>query len=239
MISRINLVKNHIIIEIDGKKVLLDTGSQQSFGRAAKLEIKNEFGDDNEIETSRTFTLPDNYMGKNLDSIDKFVGTRLDALLGLDIISHYKLLIDFERMICDISLNPIQLDGVECALNDFMGYPLVLKAAIGGQERNLIIDTGAMISFLDPGVVRNKKIIREADDFHPLINHFTVKIYKAQLSIAGYEFGMEFGDMPSLPTMVAMFLRQGGISGFLGVDLFKNFKVVFDFPEEKITLKRI
>jgi hypothetical protein len=78
----IRLINNHIIVDAE-QQLIVDTGSPVSFHSSGMINL---CGESIAVKTS----IP----GVSADYLSSKVGTRIDGLLGMDIIHRYPLMID-------------------------------------------------------------------------------------------------------------------------------------------------
>lgn len=71
----IEIFDNHIIAKISNTKVLIDTGSPQSFGHIHTIRLLN-----------REFKIKSNLMNVSTSEISDLMGTDVDVILGMDIL---------------------------------------------------------------------------------------------------------------------------------------------------------
>ena len=76
------LIFGHIIFQVNGLKVLLDSGAPNSIGSGQFSFLDNNYN------------LQNNYMGLTTDKLSEYIGTHVDILMGCHIISKYDICID-------------------------------------------------------------------------------------------------------------------------------------------------
>jgi len=113
-----------------------------------------------------------------------------------------------------------------------------IPVSINGASVNLILDTGAHISYLNSDYVSfDTKNLRSTNDFNPLLGNFEVSIVdEFEYSINGNTIIHEVGLSPSqLKTMLGQ-LRVGGVFGY---DLFMRIDFYYLKEENRIAIKFI
>ena len=195
-----------IITDKLGHKLLLDTGSPSSFCEMGQIDM---FGDP--IRTQR------NLMQSNSEYLISNLKIHLDGLLGLDILKMKSFSINYQELSFTI------LDGIP-SKNDLYRFPnssyFKIPVQINEISIDLILDTGAHISYLNPEFINVDTLnLRKTTDFNPilgnfevsLVDHFSYTINETQLD---HEIGLA-------PSNLANMLRQMGVAGVFGYELFK------------------
>jgi hypothetical protein len=126
--------------------------------------------------------------------------------------------------------------------NDLHRFPnssyLKIPVQITGNNINLILDTGAHISYLNPEFVNVDTLnLRKTTDFNPilgnfevsLVDHFSYTINETQLD---HEIGLA-------PSNLANMLRQMGVAGVFGYELFKLIDFYYLKEEKSIALSML
>jgi len=206
------LVDGHIMFEVDGKKVLLDTGSPVSLGSCGTLEID---GSVYEVQDS-CMTLPWN-------DLRMLIGIDVDALLGMDVISEF-----------DLTLNPVDSqvtfdrenrleDRESVQLRLFAEIP-VLEVKIQGRPVKVFFDTGARLSYIDRTLTWAGECLGHEFDFHPSMGRFETQTFMTTVEIDGYEAELKTGVLPESLRRKLIVL---GIKGILGTTLLEHYTITF------------
>ena len=220
----IKIVEKHIIALINNKNVLIDTGSPCSVGAFNQLTLMN-----------KTFRLYKNYLGLEVDKLSKFIGSRIDVLLGGDILSKFFFCINWNTEKIQFSSSPIVSDVLEIPLNFYMDIPII-ELKISNRDIKTFLDTGAKLSYLDPDITSNYKIKEEKTDFYHLIGEFNTPVYKIPVIFANRRFIFNFGNLPEL---LQTALRISNVEGILGNEIFLHYSICFDYRRKKLILKEI
>ena len=166
------LINNHYIITIDGKKFLLDTGCPISFWLRTpieKLTIDNH--------SFRLHSKPDVV---NVNKVNNLVGIPVDGFVGLDIIMETSLTI-YKNGRIDFASQDI--DGVSIPLNT-MGY-LSFDVGCNLMSGRFIIDTGAKYAYGVKGLFHNKNSFAHISDYNPILGDLDGDLYHIDLVVAG------------------------------------------------------
>jgi hypothetical protein len=199
-----------IITDKLGNKLLLDTGSPSSFCATRQIDL---FG--NIIKT------PKNIMQVNAEYLISNLKIHLDGLLGLDLLKMKSFSINYKELSFTI------LDDMPVR-NDLQRFPdasfFKIPAQISGNNINLILDTGAHISYLNPEFIKVDTLnLRQTTDFNPILGNFEVRLVDHfSYSISEIQLDHEIGLSPN---NLASMLRQMAVDGVFGYELFK----VIDF----------
>lgn len=223
---QINLFDGHLIIEADGLKVLVDTGSPVTIGNDTSF-----------IFMGQQHQCTKSILGNGVAELSELMGYNIDILMGLDILQQYYILINYQGKEITFSTEELPLDSEFSTpiIRGGMGE-VCINISVKGEIAKVALDTGAKISYIDPSYVRGEQATETRDDFHPSIGAFRTPIYCMDASISGQEFPVQFGTLPKL---MAMSLSLIGIYGAIGFDLFNAFTVLLDFKNNKLHCKKV
>jgi hypothetical protein len=148
------IVDGHFVLESDGKRLLLDTGSPTTYGRQASFVLD---GTRHDASTGREAR-------QVLRHIDEHVGPGIDVLLGNDVLEQTPFTIEIaERRIVFGTLG----GGSETAL-EISGVPKI-ATMINGHEIRAIIDTGAPVSYVLAEKVAGLPVHSRISDHNPSV----------------------------------------------------------------------
>lgn len=218
----INLYDSHLIFNIDGQKVLVDTGSPVTISRSDHFMFMDQ-------EYNCTTSL----MGHDISSISEMMGYDIDVLMGMDVIGKYEMLTDYKSAKVTFSSEEIPFEpiGTTPIMREMGAVCVILR--VKGQDVKLALDTGARISYIAESYTLDETEIEVREDFNPAIGRYKTPIYAMEASIDGRSFPVNFGKLPS---KLAVMLQMMGIEGAIGYDLFSAFKVLLDFKNNKLLL---
>jgi len=239
---QITIVDGVPVIEVEGKKVLVDTGSPQTFGNVGNLKIMGK-----ERSIPKTLRMA----GVQIESISESIGENIGALMGLDILADYCVSWDYQKREMTISDEACEKEegAVEVAqpqnstLSSLVGMlgmsikkvAVLIEMNVAGNDIVAFIDTGAKTSYLLPALTNGLESEEEVEDFNPLIGKFTTKIYSVKTSIGGVEIPTKYGTLPS---MFASVISQVNAKAVIGRDLFEAAKVTIDFISGKVYIQK-
>jgi len=223
-IFELDLFDNHMIIEVDNKKILVDTGCTNTFGNGKFSFLERE------IIPATNFT------GVSIDSCSQLLGYDLDVLMGMDVLSIYKILIDYHNHQMTVSDEELILENaVRVPIKYQMGR-LLMQLSVKGEILTFALDTGAKISYIHHSITDGEVAQETQHDFHPYIGQFDTPIFNVMASIGDSTFPVRFGNLP-----LELELALGMINwhGVIGSDLFHAFTVLLDIQGGSMWVKRV
>ena len=211
-----------IITDKLGNKLLLDTGSPSSFCETSQIDI---FGD--------LIRTPRNLMGQvNAEYLISNLKIHLDGLLGLDILKMKSFSINYKELAFTI-LDEMPLRNDLHRFPDSSFFKIPVQAT--GNNINLILDTGAHISYLNPEFVNVDTLnLRKTTDFNPILGNFEVSLVD-HFSYAINEIQLDH-EIGLAPSNLANMLRQMSVAGVFGYELFKVMDFYYLKEENTIAL---
>lgn len=219
----INLVDGHLLISDNGNTILVDTGSP--------LTVHQE---DTLCFLGREFPVHTSIMGDGIGSLCRLSGIEFTTLLGMDILSQYRVVFDYEnRQITFLTDEESGLEGTTLPLLNVMGGVKAVTMQINGQQLKVAIDTGAPLSYVDTMVTDGLEPVGEKEDFHPMAGRYTTPVFQLEAVLGGKRFTGSYGN---LPAMMGMSLQLMGLDGVVGYDFFRSFKIQFDFRNSLLVI---
>lgn len=216
---QIHLFKGHPIINDGENRILIDTGAPSTIHTSDSLNFCSE-----------SFGCSTNYMGLTVSKISDMLGTEITTLLGADILSDYKIFLDYQNQVIEFSKQEIDIDGTQTDISNFMGIPII-KMTVDNQELKFFLDTGAKLSYLSDSLTSNYESVGTDEDFYPGVGKFHTKCFEIPTVFGDNEFVVKFGN---LPTLLQMTLKLSGTDGIIGFDFFNNFKVLLDLKNNRL-----
>ncbi len=216
---QLQLFKGHPIIIDGGNIILVDTGASSTIHASDSLNFCSEI-----------FDCTTNYMGLTVSKISNMLGAEITTLLGVDILSDYKILLDYKNQVIEFSKQEIDIVGIQTDISNFMGIPII-EMSIDSQKLKFFLDTGAKLSYLSDSLTHNFKSIGRDEDFYPGVGKFETKCYEIPTTFGDNKFVVKYGN---LPTLLQMTLMLSGTDGIIGFDFFNNFKVVLDLTNNRL-----
>ena len=167
-----HILNNHIIIDIDDKKFLLDTGSPKSFWTYEpinKIEINN-----------RGFVLFPKPSNLSLNQVEKLVGIRVDGFIGLDIIAQTSLTI-YKNGEIKFGVDNINGTTTKLFTNNYLSIQVGSNLIVG----KLLLDTGAKYGYGIKSLFYNQKSFARVSDYNPQLGQLESDIYHLDVIIGG------------------------------------------------------
>lgn len=215
---KIDFVEGHLLIRDNENIILVDTGSPVTMHKESTLSF---LGREHRV------------LNKGVDYLSRLAGVEFTTLMGMDILSQYRVVFDYENEeITFLTHDEAGLEGVEMALPSLMGMILV-NMQIAGRQCLMALDTGAPVSYLDDSITRGMQPVGEKEDFHPMAGRYVTPVYELEAEVGGKTFSATFGN---LPTVMALQLKLLGVDGVIGYDFFKSFKVMIDVAGSKLVI---
>ena len=212
----------YIIPEIDGAKVLIDTGCPITVSAGSNLP---SLGDIWMTQATEQFN-PQTMAGFTKEEFE------FEVLLGRNYLGIVPFMVDWdEKTIC--------FESYEVPEGDEINFQVLMAGAaadakINDKDVKLIIDTGAKISFLGHEKFSECPIVGEVKDYHLSSGHFTAPLISAQFSQGSVTMDLNAGRLDN-----ELFdqLKMVSIDGILGNDIFNYYKKVwYDLPGNRIIL---
>ena len=220
---KIDFYKGHPIIKSGENVILIDTGASATIHVSDKLHFCSE-----------TFNTASSYMGLTVRKISEMLGAETTTLLGTDIISKYKLLIDYKNESAVFGKTDVGATGKATTVSSFMGIPII-SLEIDGVGLKFFLDTGAGLSYLSRDYTEKYESVGTDEDFYPGAGKFRTNRYEIVTKFDDHEFIVGYGNLPPL---LQLTLRLSGTDGIIGYDFFNNFKVLLDIENKTLRYER-
>ena len=195
------LVNGHVLAEVDGGRLLVDTGAVTSIGEGDCVEL-----------LGRRHPITVSYMGTTVSDIEQLVGTRITTLLGADVLSRYDVRIDLESGAFELAEGELPLHPPVIRIDDFQGVPIV-RARIDGREERFFVDTAAKLSYIHSTLSSHWTPAGTDTDFFAGFGEFTVETGSEQIEVGGRDRQVRFA---TLPPLLEASLALAGVRGILG-----------------------
>ncbi len=220
----LKMVNGHLIAEIEGQEVLVDTGVPISIGKEKEFYFLNQ-----------AHPLSPEFMGVTLGTLEKMVGTHIGCVMGADILK--KFFVTFDLPADRISFSDqLQIKPVGAIpLTDFMGSPIA-TCVIDGAEYQVFIDTGTKLSYISQKIAAKYTSIGKETDFYPGLGEFETQVFNIPLTLGDVQLELRCGVLPEL---LETTLRVTGKSGIIGTELFKKYRVRLALPNHALYLEKL
>jgi Ca-activated chloride channel family protein len=211
--------EGHIVVSSNGRNILLDTGSPITFSQERFVQLK-----DRHPVKYREF------QGVDCDIISGFIGSPIEAVVGMDVLTGLNVSIDAGR-------REVTIDGRQPLGSDFsgdleylMGVPIV-KIKVDGRDVRMIVDTAAKLSYLDSSILDRHSHAGTETDFYPGIGEFSTETYHVPVGLGKRDQIMTFGKLPGLLSILLDSFKADGILGF---ELYEKGTVFLSFKENRL-----
>lgn len=166
------LINNHYLVEIDGKRLLVDTGSPTSFLMESHCQ---------EITIDGVkYALQGRTSHVDVAEMMKLVGVKVDGFIGLDIIRQTSLTIHKNGLI-EFRANDVDGKGIDLNTNGFLTFSVESHAMSGA----FIIDTGAKYGYGIRGLFDGLKAFDHVEDYNPILGRLNSDLYHLDMVVGG------------------------------------------------------
>ncbi|HEV8305013.1 MAG TPA: hypothetical protein VGQ25_08640 [Gemmatimonadales bacterium] len=206
----LDMFGGHPLIRHDRQALLLATGSPVSVGSRTPCRFLGQ-----------EFPVQPQYNGLTAEQLSEHVGTRIDVLLGADVLARFAVTIDAEtsRVVFGDERGVPRGRGVP--LETIGGIPVV-EVGLAGRTLRTLFHTGATVSCLQHADTRPYPFVGVARDFYPGMGEFATELRRVPLTFGDQTVNLVCGVLP--PTL-ARALLLGGVHGIVGTNLLQSYKV--------------
>jgi hypothetical protein len=212
-------VRGYLIVMVDGRPCVLDTGSPFSVGYAPIVIADKEF------------PVYDSYLDVCPAYLADHIGTKVEGLIGADILAEFNVNIRHAERLIEFS-SYSSGHAVFLPLNNFMNVP-ILPIKVCGRIVRAFFDTGATLSYLLPEILAGLDSSGRQEEFYPLLGSFLTDVYSTAVGVGGEEREFRFGE---LPEELRMMLEAGQVQAIIGTDLLKHFDLSFSLRDKRMRL---
>ena len=206
----LELFGGHFFIRHDGLTLLLDTGSPVSVGQRSPYRFLGR--DVAVVRQYNDMTIPD---------LSEIVRTRVDMLLGADVLSRYAVAIDPEAGRVTFGSDPRAPRPRPVPLEVIGGIPVV-NVSLAGRPRRVLLHTGASLSCLRDTDTRTYRSVGVARDNYPGLGEFATELRRVPMSIGDQPLTLVCG---SLPPVLEQSLVRVRVHGIVGTNLLRSYKL--------------
>ena len=212
----IKLFNNHIVI-FGSQTLLLDTGSPVSFHPSGILKFEE-----------KCFKVLTNIGEVTPQYLSEKVGCVIDGIMGMDIINRFPSLISLKDNWMFIDDDAAYHSHFQMySLPSIAGGLLGITVLVNHHRANLIVDTGAPISYIQSEFVNGLDSVESMNDFSPYVGIFKTNTYLCEVDFLIdtsriQKRTIRFGIPPAI---ISNTLNQLTVDGIIGVDLFKELRL--------------
>ena len=207
----IKLSNGHVLIEGGNGRLLVDTGSPLSFHKSGRLVLGGQ-----------EFSVPTSLMGTDAEYVSEHVHDRVSGLVGMDIIGR------LGGVRIDVPAGKLTVGGGTEGMTRIpshlvLGY-VFMNMTVNGRQVQVILDTGAPVSYVSPSLTEGLTPVDRVQDFNPMVpgGTFETSIFEFPASFAGRDFSMRAGHLPKLMDAAISLL---GVKGVVGMEILCRYPV--------------
>jgi hypothetical protein len=215
-----------LVAQLEGQRIVLDTGSPMSFSRAGVIR----FGEtDHAVERS-------SWAG-DADSLSGWAGSPLDGLVGCDILGSCRFTIDRDAGVVVVEGD----DRADASVDSFpfeqvMGVPIV-ATRINGASLRTAADTGAVHCFACAEHLAGTPQDGAVEDFYPGFGRFRASTHRAPVELESATAGPARElSVAAIPEGLGSLLAMFSIDAILGLDFLLKRRLTFDFTRRTISI---
>jgi hypothetical protein len=216
----------YLLAQVDGQKVLLDTGCPWTLKMPGGPEVLNLLGQPFRLRHS---SLSRSFAEEGFDMLN----VDFTAMVGMDVLGKIAWTFDKTAHTAVATIDIPAEDGVSWVPLDSLNGPPICKLD-GGSDA--IVDTGAHYSYCIGSVPRTAKVVGEFVDWSILWGAVHSHLWEDTLCIGGQRFLVRFGKLPSKAESTLAWMGTGWI---IGADLLRQFRVTMDFPRGRMGLQAL
>ena len=217
----ISFENEHFIATIDGKRVLIDTGSPMSLSDGIEFNLMG-----------KQYRFPRQVAQFNIKEISELIGLDIDVLIGTDVLlDHNCAIIYSERRAVFFNRHDV-FHGKTIQIQAIMGVPVV-NININGNNHRAFLDSCAKLSYVSKSVAESFPEVGDEEDFYPMIGRFITKTYDVAVSFGGAMLNLKCGV---LPQTLSSLLSVTGVDAIIGVEIFNYFDISFELKNNKAYL---
>jgi hypothetical protein len=180
-----DVVAGHLVAELDRKRVLVDTGSPVSFGRARSLALLDE---ERDVLSDVAALLTVEAIAAQIRALpaDRRLAPdwSFDVLLGADLLWGHALRVDWRdhRLTFCAPDDPVTATPPD----DPVARLKRLRLVVNGRVLEAVADTGAPFSYVPPGVLDGTLALGAVQDFIPADRHvFMARVHGVSATVDG------------------------------------------------------
>lgn len=215
---KVTFIDGYPAIKDNENTIVVDTCSPVTFHNKSVLKFLEE-----EYVTSESF------QDESLNKLRDYTNRNFTTWLGLDVISNYKLLLDYGKgEITFLSHDEPKLKGTSVKLHT---AGKVYAIQVNG-FMYMLVDSRSPISYILRCYTKGLDTDGQRNEFFHGVGSFETPVYNLDCEFRKRNVIIPFGNFPeNLDTTLLL----AHIEGSLGYDFFKNFRILFDFKEKKAT----
>jgi len=220
----IEVADRHVIALIDGRRVLVDTGSPATIGECGPMKIGGM-----QVELR-----PELGRGR-VEAIAAGAGFPLDALLGMDFLARVDVGIHLSERTITFG-QELPLKGLILGTTRHQHCEMVQLEA-SGRTQKVIWDTGAPVSYFADEAISEQRRLGVERDFHPGLDSWNASLWDTVLSLDDKVVRVPAARSSELPTSFREVLRVAGADGILGYRLLEVADIIMSARRQTMAIQ--
>lgn len=209
------------LAEIEGQSVFINTAVPTSIAVIPQLIFLNE-----------VYTLQTEVNGMTCEALSKALRTRVDMMLGMDVLRDFHVRINPLQGVIQFSRQPFRSSGAHLSIQADSVPPRV-KLQIGQDEVFMRLVTALKLNYIPEEYAVGLGEIGQASDSLPVGLAFSTPLYKLPVSLGHHVLNLNYGVAPAaLRGSLALDTDEG----VLGADLLQSLPVTLAFPDREMIL---
>lgn len=206
-----SLVAGHVLCEMDGKRVLVDTGSPFSLGREHTMRL---LGAPTELAAAGPVPTIDSIAEEIRALSGAPADFDFDVLLGCDVLAGRTMELDWSRSL--LSVEPATAGTVRPPAEDPVQRLPRIRVEVNGRVLRAFADTGAWVSYALADHVSGAAPAGRARDFLMGLGVFEARLVSTEVKLCGCAFDAVVAVAEGALEQV---LRATRVDGIVGTDL--------------------
>jgi Ca-activated chloride channel homolog len=216
---RLSFDTGQLMAEVEGMAVFLNTASPTSIAAVPDIVLMNE-----------RYKFQREANGMTCEGLSKALGTRVDVMLGMDVLRDLHLRIIPQHGLIQFSRQPFRSSGARLPLQMEETPPLT-QLKIGKENITMQLVTALKLNYIPSGIAAGLNQVGTASDSLPAGLAFSTALYELPLALGRHGLTLNFGVAPNAMRGA---LALGAGQGVLGTDFLQSAPATLAFPEREM-----
>ena len=195
----------HLLIQLGKIRALDSTGTTDSMCSSAELAV-----------AGKVFKVKQQTLRMSVPTLSTEIDTRLDALIGADILSMFDYRINPFRKELMLSTEETHPYGYAAHIHLYRGVPIV-SIWVDSKEAQVFFNTGSRLTYLVPEIACRFPLVGKTRAFYPGIGWWETPLYRILIWMSGNDVELDVG-LP--PDQLLTTLQLTHTLGVIGCDIF-------------------
>jgi Ca-activated chloride channel homolog len=218
---RLSFDTGRLLADVEGMAVFINTASPTSIAAVQDIVFMNEL-----------YKFQREINGMTCKGLSKALGTRVDVMLGMDVLRDLNLRINPQHGLIQFSRLPFRSSGARLPLRGAGGMPTT-HLTIGGEDVSLHLVTALKLNYLPSRIATGLNQVGTASDCLPAGLEFSSPLYELPIALGHHRLTLNFGIAPDA---LRGALALGAGEGVLGTDFLQSAPVTLAFPDGEIIM---